>query len=201
MSLLERKLFQALREDDLDSLTSHLSCSFCVNDRFSSLVATGDPILQAGPPLISVAAFFKSMKCFKYLLSVDADLTRTDGLARTVATFAVAGGAFSILHLLDAHNVSFAGTLFTAAERGNFAVFMWIFATQAEDIAARSSNRTTLLHAAAKGGSSRLIHWLTTNIRDFLELSDVWEILHTLRAGQFSGSDSEESSEEEDDDW
>jgi hypothetical protein len=205
MSLLERKLFKALRDDDLGSLTSHMSCSFSVNYRFSRFIARADPILRACPPLISVAAFFKSMKCFKYLLTADADLALTDGLKRTVAAFAVAGGAFSILHLLDAHNVSFAGTLFTAAERGNFAVFMWIFATQPEDITARSSNRTTLLHAAVKTGNNRLINWLMVKIRGFLEVSDVLEIECAVRERRLGGIDSDESSgeeeEEEDEDW
>jgi hypothetical protein len=128
-------------------------------------------------------------------------LTLTDQLKRTVATFAVAGGAFSILHLLDAHNVSFAGTLFTAAERGNFAVCMWIFATQSEDITARSSNRATLLHAAAKGGNLRLIYWLLANTRDFLAIGDILEMAFTFRESPLSDKDSEDSSDEEDDDW
>jgi hypothetical protein len=199
MSILERRLFRALRDDDLASLTSQLSCSFSVNYRFSRFVAAADPFLRAGPPLISVAAFFRSVRCFKYLLTVDADLTLTDGLKRTVAAFGVAGGAFSILHLLDAYNVSFAGTLFTAAERGNFAVFMWIFATQLEDITARNNNRTTLLHAAAKTGNWRLINWLMTNLREFLELSDICEVACTLRERQFGAMDSDESPDEEED--
>jgi hypothetical protein len=74
---------------------------------------------------------------------------------------------------LDAQDLSFAGTLFTAVGRGNFAGLMSVFATQGEDITARGSNRTTLLHVAAKRSNWRLIDWLMTNIRDFLEVREI----------------------------
>jgi hypothetical protein len=87
-------------------------------------------------------AFDRAVRCFRHLLVQNATLNGTDSAHVIIATFAVAAGDLEILLLLDTSAVSFAGMLFTAAEGGNFSVFMSVV---------RHTNGTNLRAVATEG--------------------------------------------------
>lgn len=179
--LSESALYKALKVDDLETITEHVPLQYSVDYIFTRFFACSVPMLRHGPPLVAVAAYLKAVNCFKYLLANDCRLDVVDSAQTSLASFAVAGGDMGILELLSDHNVSFAGTLFTAAEYGHFDVFMWIFTTQFEDPTQRRKDSTTVLHSAAKSGNWELIKFLLEQIRDVLEIKDIFELTSALK--------------------
>lgn len=84
------------------------------------------PILQNMPTLIQCAAFYGSVKIFKYLLLNDADISMKDGVSRTLVHFAVAGGNLEIVHILDQRKLDFEGSLHVAAKFHQYEIFTWL---------------------------------------------------------------------------
>lgn len=182
--LSETALYKALKVDDIETVTEHVPLHYPVDYVFTRFFACSAPILRNGPPLVAVAAYLKAINCFKYLIANNCRLDVADSTQTSLASFAVAGGDMTILEILSDQNVSFEGTLFTAAEYGHFDVFMWIFATQFEDPTQRRKDSTTVLHAAVKSGNWDLIKFLLDQIKDVLEIKDIFEITSALKRHQ-----------------
>lgn len=195
----ERHLFSALKSDNLDRFQEYVPAFFSPDYQFTRMLACSCPRLHNRPPLLAVAAFYGAIHCFRYLLLQNADISKTDSAGTTVANLAVAGGDIDILNILEDAGASFQGTAFTAAETGNFEVFMWLFATREIDLTERNPDQRTVLHAAASSGNWRLINFLLQNSQDHLHLGDFHDILTLLHeSGEKSSSDCEE---EDSDTW
>ena len=197
----ERQIYDLIKADNIERFQNYVPSIMSPGHKFTRLFSCSIAPLRNRPPLISVAAFFGAVKIFRYLIMQGVDLNELDGLGTSLVTFAVVGGNMNILQLLDEHGVSFDGALFTAAEVGNYEVFMWLFATREIDLRQRKEDNTTILHAAARSGNWRLIDLLLKLDQDHLGLGDFYDILSLLREANRSRSssdDSEEESEESD---
>jgi hypothetical protein len=194
----EDPLITAIRSDNLSLFASYVPTFFSIDHKFSPFFVGADPLLRYSPPLVSVTAFYSSIECFRYLLVNGVNLHATDSAKASLAVFAVAGGNLEILALLDAQNISFSGTLFTAAERGNFSTFLWVFVTQLEPLKVRRARDGTLLHAAVKGKNWALFDWLAVALGNWL---NVWEA-HELRCAIANQTvDADDSAEEDSASW
>jgi hypothetical protein len=180
MSVRDSAIFRWIKKDDVERLSSCVGSLIGIDHKLSPFAPRGDSILRNEPPLIAVAAFCQAVKCFRYLLANGASLSATDSIKTSLATFAVAGGNMEILSILSEQNVSFEGTLFTAAERGNFQAFMWIGMSDYMDLKQRKSDQTSLLYAAVKGGNSQLISYLIDAMKDCLEVKDIFDAMWEL---------------------
>lgn len=144
--------FEKYRENDWKVLREHRSCEFhqskasyfiandsiddlqhLLNNSKLDLNSRNSPssyewrsFLQKCPTFLQIAAFFGSVKCFKYLLLNGANLNNNDFEGKTIAQFAVAGGNNEIIRILHQSNVSFAGTLQVAALFHRNEIFRWI---------------------------------------------------------------------------
>ena len=197
----ERQVYDLIKADNIEKFQNYVPSVMPANHKFTRLFSCSIACLRNRPPLISVAAFFGAVKIFRYLIMQGVDLGDLDSLGTSVVTFAVAGGNMNILQLLDEHGVSFDGALFTAAEAGNYEVFMWLFSTRQIDLRQRKTDNTTILHAAARSGNWRLIDLLLKLDQDHLGLGDFYDILALLREANRSRSSSDESEEESEETW
>lgn len=97
----------AIRCDDVERLQQLLSqTNTSYNSRieksiFERFVFINNNDLSKDPILIEYAAFFSSIKCFKFLYQ------QSDCLPQSLATFAVAGGNYEIIHLCEQGKIQF----------------------------------------------------------------------------------------------
>ena len=77
--------------------------------------------------LIDYAAFFGSVKCFKFLLLNDSELINT-------AKYAVAGGNFEIIHLCEQNHALFEGTYKAAIKFHQNDIFRYLYENKIEEI-------------------------------------------------------------------
>lgn len=97
----------AIRCDDVERLQQLLSQtntsfnSIIEKSIFERFVFINSNDLSKDPILIEYAAFFSSIKCFKFLYQ------QSDYLPQSLATFAVAGGNYEIIHLCELGKVQF----------------------------------------------------------------------------------------------
>ncbi|OHS99849.1 ankyrin repeat protein [Tritrichomonas foetus] len=183
----EERLAAFIKKDRIDDF-SKLFCetNFQVDHKFSRLILFSEPFLRFSPPLLSVAAFYKAINIFRYLVANGADLNAKDDQQTPVVNFAVYGGDFQILQLIDENSISFAGTLFIAAERGFDAIFKWIYFYKNENLHARRNDGTTILHAASKSNNLPLIKFILEAVQDDLDIKDVFQLLQDLRDNKFN---------------
>lgn len=110
--------------DELQNLISHSKID--LNSRDSPSSYEWRTFLQKCPTYLQIAAFFGSIRCFKYLLLNGARLDNNDFEGKTIVHFAVAGGNNEIIRILHQMNISFSGTLQVAALFHRNDVFNWI---------------------------------------------------------------------------
>lgn len=182
---LENDLIRYIQNDDIESFQLIVDSVFSVNYKFTMFSTLFDDFLRYSPCLLAVSAYYKSIQIFRYLLVNGADLYVKDKRNFSLAHFAVCGGDFEILHLLDEYSVSFDGTLFTAAEQGYEDVFKWILYYQSEDLHRRKNDGTTLVDASSKGGNWKLTQFILDSIKDDLTISEALRLLQLIRETSF----------------
>lgn len=115
-------------------------------------------ILQDSTSPICFAAAVGAVKCFRFLLISNANLDYEtwNEYSTTIASFAVAGGNYEIVRLLDQKKKSFNEALFVAVQYHQTSIFKWLFQNLNPDIEVRSPRYGTLLHRAAKSNNIEL---------------------------------------------
>lgn len=142
--------------DDLQNLLNH--SKFDLNSRNSPSSYEWRPFLQKCPTFLQIAAFFGSLKCFKYLLLNGADLRCNDFEGKTIAQFAVAGGNNEIIRILHQSNVSFSGTLQVAALFHRNEIFCWILENEISIIDEFHEATGFVLHQAVVSSNYSIIN-------------------------------------------
>lgn len=192
----ESNLVRYIKNDDIDSFQLLVDSTINVNFKFSIFLPCLDEFLRFSPSLLAVSAYYKAVQIFRYLLVSGADLTVKDKRNMSIAHFAVYGGDFEILHLLDEYGAPFDGTLFTAAERGYEDVFKWILYYQSEDLHQRKKDGTSLVDASSKGGNWKLTTFILDSIKDDLSITEAYRLLQLLRESNYNQSDESDESDE-----
>lgn len=175
----EQVILEYLTKDDVNSLRSQVESGLDVNQQFFWILGDLPDILTNSPPLISVAAFYKAVKCFQYLIENDADIHKPDEVDTPLVNFAVAGGNMSIIETLDKKGLEFHKTLQIAAEYGHYDIFMWLFRNKNLDVHERDQYNRTFLHLAAAGGNCQLVQFLVNQGLDVNGIDGTgWTPLH-----------------------
>ncbi|OHT11704.1 hypothetical protein TRFO_18764 [Tritrichomonas foetus] len=108
--------------------------NFDINQTIPQSVFEISTLTQFNPTLACYAAFYGSLKCFKYLIEHNCDLTKKDDEGRTIAMFAVAGGCFEIVNFLHKCNADFFGTVQIAAEYHQRSILIWLKEVKFSDV-------------------------------------------------------------------
>lgn len=129
----------AIRKDNVDELTSE-NKTFDYDRRVRPSVYEREPTLQNNPTLIQVAAYYGSIKCFKYLLLNRANLLFTDFANNDIMFFAIAGGNIEILRLLEQNKINFSNDGIYAIKFHRYALFDWLITQKKIDLSTDSTN-------------------------------------------------------------
>ena len=191
----ERELLKYIKKDTLDEVMLLVDSTFSVDHKLSFHLIQKDKMISDLPPLISVAAYYRSVNVFRYFIASGADLTAIDRMGRSVVEFAIRGGSFEILHLLDENDVSFKDMLFTAAECGNLKIFLWIYFFKSENIHQRRFDGLTVAHIASLSGNFNLMKFIFDILKNDLTISDMLTIKRNFdQLDYYSESESESES-------
>ena len=169
----EGALFSFLENDDVEKLTKEFENGLDVNQQFFWYLGDLPPLLTNSPPLISVAAFFKAVKCYHSLVDNGADIEKCDEQGVPVAWFAIAGGSMEIIEDLDNRGIDFNRTLQVAAEYGHHEVFVWLHEKKSFDLGEKDEYGRTFLHIAAASGNTDLVQFLIEHGLDVNEIDGV----------------------------
>ena len=120
-------LIAKIRNDDVDFFRELLkSPKISVDKRIYPTLYATSPMLQSHPTLIRVAAFFGSVKTFKFFLFHHADLFARDNKLVSLPEFAVAGGNIEIIRLCQMNGLDFSSSLHYAALYHRYDILEWL---------------------------------------------------------------------------
>jgi ankyrin repeat protein len=148
----KKTLLSRIREDDIDALRlAAISPRFSTETRILPTAFTPTPFLQAHPTLIQVAAFFGSVRCFRFLISCGAELRVVDNNNWTLPQFAAAGGDIEIIRICQQFNLDAFGVLHVCVRFHLNDLFD--FFRQSVDPDDRDLEGETPLHAACESNN------------------------------------------------
>ncbi|OHT17264.1 hypothetical protein TRFO_41174 [Tritrichomonas foetus] len=159
----------AILADDSDSFGNIISDLDNVNYTIFLKGAKLPPILDDGPSLLSLCAFFNSIKCFQLLKIFGADDEATDRKRRNPAHFACAGGSFEIIRDLDKplsyyETKDYGGlkSVHYAAMFGRIEIlkYLWSKGAKLDEI---DSSHSQPIHLASLYGHSEVVKFLVQN--------------------------------------
>jgi ankyrin repeat protein len=147
-------LVSEIREDNVEGLKifSH-NPNFSLNSRILATPYLPSPDLLGHPTLIQVAAFFGSVKCFRWLLSNGADLRTSDRHFVTLAQMAVAGGNIEIIRLCQQYNLDFYATVHFGVKYHRNDIFNWLSDTLSTDANEVDLTGHNLIHSACESNN------------------------------------------------
>ena len=159
----EGLLLNILINDDLQSLFELYEKGLDINQQFFWYLGDLPDILTNSPPLISVSVYYKSIKCFKFLLDNGVDINKLDEVDTPISHFAIAGGNLEIIEQLNEKGIDFNNTLHIAAENGQFEVFIYLYKNKNLSLNFKDQYKRTYLHIASSSGNVELVKFLIEN--------------------------------------
>jgi len=169
----EGQVLQYIVNDDISSLFEIINKGLDVNQQFLWYMGELPDLLTNSPPLLSVAAYYQAIKCFKFLLDKGADISHLDEMEVPLSHFAVAGGSMEIIESLVQKGVDFSKTLHLAAEYGHYEVFLYLHQTFSLDLQEKDQYNRTFLHIASSSGNIKLVSFLIEKGLDINEIDGI----------------------------
>lgn len=138
------------KNDDMNRLQDlSMMSNFDLNMRISNNFFEHCFFCHANPPLISYAAAYGSIKCFKFLLLNNADLNICDDDNFYPEHFAIVGGNVEIIHLIEQRRFDETNTLQIASLFYYDAVFEWLLNTRKINVLSAASTLYSVVHTCA----------------------------------------------------
>lgn len=142
----------AIIADDMERLAELMGkeTKFDINQKVLPTIYQPGIMVRDGAPLLHFAAYFGSLRCFRYLILNEANAAIRDDQGRGVACYAVAGGNTEIVRLCEELQCSFDGTLQTAALYHRQDLCDWLcYAREISPLQVHNTLGTALHQAAA----------------------------------------------------
>lgn len=156
----------AFSQDDDDwlrlYLANHIDCD--VNYEVQPSIVTPSELLLDHPPLVSVAAFYGAVRCFKYLMMNNASLGKIDHDGISVSQFATAGGSLEIFRLCEQYKVHDSQCAFVAVSYWKTDIINWIIANDDFDLSSSDDlHEQPLICFAASTNNISFVRFLLEN--------------------------------------
>lgn len=148
---------EMLRNDDVEGLNTLLNPLYNYDFIIKPSIFEECWFIQREPSLILCAAYFGSVKCFKFLMLNHASLQMRDQDSRSLAQFAVAGGNIEIIRLVEQAGCDFSDTIHIATHFCHPDIFEWLHLTKFPDLTKDNFDVYSILHHAAYSGSIGLL--------------------------------------------
>lgn len=179
-------IYQAIRLDDVDKLKgiifnantnlnvhSNLSdCEFDVDRQYEMTPFEPSWIMRFKPTGIQIAAFFGSVRCFKFYMLNKANPLKRAGCngcfgglngdyGMPLTYFAIAGGNAEIIHLTEQLGCHFySDVLFSSVVFHRYQVFEWLIGTKQCDHKVKDANGDSILHLAVLSDNIKVLKYL-----------------------------------------
>jgi ankyrin repeat protein len=122
--------FSLIRDDNLTHLKRLArSPAFSLDICIPPMPYLPSPALFNFPTLIQTAAFFGSIRCFRFLLCNGSNLLLLDRNFVTLSQMAIAGGNLEIIRLCQFYSLDFSGAVHASVKYHRHAIFDWLFPT------------------------------------------------------------------------
>lgn len=124
---------EAIRKDDIDYIQNITRLpDFDFNQRLMPTIFEPSIFIHysrdlTGPTLLQMAAFHSATKIFKFLLMNDADCMLTDLRKRALTRYAIAGGNFEIIRMVEQKSSFDKNDIVMTIEFHHTLVFNWLF--------------------------------------------------------------------------
>lgn len=182
-------VLHCLQIDDVEELQILSSENgFDINQQITFHSYEPSWILNTGPRLIQVAAFYGSIRCFRYLLLQHADtfLKSRDGY--TLVQYAIAGGDIEIVRICDQNQCNFSDSLHFAAMFHRFPLFQWINQNKIYDLSLRNSEGDSILYTTISTDNYRILDYclkygLNPNEEDDIKMTLLHYAVNLRRTG------------------
>lgn len=159
--VLDDSVQRLIQKDDLENLIKYSTVpEFDPSMTISGNVLEPYYFLQHHPSLLQYAAYFGSVRVFKWLLIQHADIKYIDGWRHSTQDFAVSGGNNEIIKIIQNAGYSFADSIQTAAKQGNVELFDWIINTQSSKQKPEALYTRTLCFCASSNNPKLLLFCL-----------------------------------------
>ena len=120
-------IYQLIKNDDIDKFQNLVSNEgLDINQMIPDSVFERALFLKDGARLVHIAAFYGSIKIFKYLVLNDVDLEMLDMALQTIVHFAVAGNSPEIIRYLQSNDWDFHGASHIAALLHRYELLDWL---------------------------------------------------------------------------
>ncbi|EAY19523.1 hypothetical protein TVAG_136540 [Trichomonas vaginalis G3] len=149
-------LFQELSNSPNFSLDHHIRPSVFESCHF----------VQSEPSLIQYAAFYGSLRIFKFLLLNGSDLNQEDANGSTLAQFVVAGGNVEMVRICQQRKCDFSGCLQIATRFYRFDIFDWLHFAYLNDLTEVHPKFGNVFHESAASNNVRQIIYCIDNTLD-----------------------------------
>lgn len=125
----ENHIYQLIKQDNVDEFQSLFNKAIIINMNQMIPDSIFDRVLflKDGARPIHIAAYFGSIKIFKFLLLNGADLTLKDQASNNVTHFAVAGGNSEIIHILEHNEWDFHRAPFISTQFHRNEIYTYLF--------------------------------------------------------------------------
>ncbi|OHS94619.1 hypothetical protein TRFO_10994 [Tritrichomonas foetus] len=137
----------------MDDLPALMNCAaqpeFSPDGCMQTNLFTPSNMLETHPTIIQYAAYFGSIKCFKYLLSLGADISIESYPKCSTINFASAGGNMNIIKILDDKKINFKGASQYAAMYYNYDLLVWAIENKDKCLLAVDQSLGTAFECAA----------------------------------------------------
>lgn len=148
-----------IKYDKVEELSKYSSdTKFNYDQLIISSIYEPSSILREGAPLIHLAAFFGSIKCFKFLLLNGSNLQLRTDSNRRLAQYAVAGGNCEIVRICEQKRLDFTRTLHVAAFFHQNQIINWLKDNKNSSIDENDQNLGTPFHQAIIGYNVKMIY-------------------------------------------
>lgn len=161
-----------MMRDEIDKLQQiATSPNFDFDQRVKQSAFGSTLLTNFEPTLIHICAFYGSINCFRFLLLNGADINLCDKLGRSVAQFAVAGGNYEIIRILQSQNADFKGAAHFAALYHRNSVLYWMINNKVADIMETDRMECLILHKSVESYNIETFiycidHGLDVNLSD-----------------------------------
>lgn len=153
VNINEKELYEQLLVDNLQYFEEKFPNKSFKKYVFSDKFHEGKQILWNSPPLISVCAYTKAIKCLTKMLNFDSDTSTTDTKQMTLGMFAVASRSTDVISLLST-KVNFSFALHYAAQCGYTEIVEYLLEKVKVDPTRLNDDGMTPLHCAAISGNA-----------------------------------------------
>lgn len=157
-----------IKLDDIDSFQKkYVEPNFNINQETKIHSYENIAFPEVKPTLLQLAAYYGSMKIFKFILLNGADLSIRNKEGFSFEHFAIAGGDPEMIRIFEQKGMSFQNTLKVAAQFHQNLVFQWIY-----DSKEKGDLNRVFLEACAANNLHAVLFLIQENVIDINYLDD-----------------------------